>query len=86
MDGDSQLALQLKPRDRYLDGLNRRLGDKLANRMVADPEQVATYLNIIFIARYVERIGDHATNIAEDAFWQEKAEDIRHAFGAVEQE
>ena len=86
VDGDSQLALQLKPRDRYLDGLNRRLGDKLANRMVADPEQVPTYLNIIFIARYLERIGDHATNIAEDAFWQEQAEDIRHTFGAVEEE
>jgi phosphate transport system protein len=86
VDGDSQLALQLKPRDRYLDGLNRRLSDKLTNRMVADPEQVPTYLNIIFIARYLERIGDHATNIAEDAFWQEQAEDIRHTFGAVEEE
>ena len=31
----------------------------------------------------LERIGDHATNIAEDAFWQTQAEDIRHTFGAV---
>ena len=86
VDGDSQLALQLKPRDRYLDGLNARLSDKLAGRMVADPEQVPAYLNIIFIARFLERIGDHATNIAEDAFWQEQAEDIRHTFGAVEED
>ena len=72
VDGDSQLALQLKPRDRHLDGLNASLGDKLAGRMVADPKQVPTYLNIIFIARFLERIGDHATNIAEDVFWRLK--------------
>jgi phosphate transport system protein len=86
VDGDTQLALQLKPRDRYLDGLNAKLSDKLAGRMVADPTQVPAYLNIIFIGRFLERIGDHATNIAEDAFWQEQAEDIRHTFGAVEEE
>jgi len=86
VDGDSQLALQLKPRDRHLDGLNARLSDKLAGRMVADPKQVPTYLNIIFIARFLERIGDHATSIAEDAFWQEQAEDIRHTFGAVKED
>jgi len=72
VDGDSQLALQLKPRDRHLDGLNASLSDKLAGRMVADPKQVPTYLNIIFIARFLERIGDHATNIAEDVFWRLK--------------
>ena len=83
VDGDAQLALQLKPRDRHLDGLNARLSDKLADRMVADPEQVPTYLNIIFIARFLERIGDHATNIAEDAFWQEQAEDIRHTLAPL---
>jgi len=86
VDGDSNLALQLKPRDRYLDMLNADLNDKLMGRMTADPEQVPTYLNIIFIARALERVGDHATNIAEDAFWQEVAEDIRHTFGAVKEE
>jgi phosphate transport system protein len=86
VDGDSNLALQLKPRDRYLDTLNAGLNDKLMERMAIDPEQVPTYLNIIFIARSLERIGDHATNIAEDAFWQEVAEDIRHTFGAVKEE
>jgi phosphate transport system protein len=54
--------------------------------MGTDPEQVPTYLNIIFIARAFERIGDHATNIAEDAFWREQAEDIRHTFGAAKEE
>jgi phosphate transport system protein len=86
VDGDSKLALELKPRDRYLDTLNAALNDKMMERMAADPEQVPAYLNIIFIARSLERVGDHATNIAEDAFWQEHAEDIRHTFGAVKEE
>ena len=82
-DGDSELARQLKPRDRELDALNSALNDKMMERMAADPEQVPVYLNLVFIARALERIGDHATNIAEDAFWQAHAEDIRHTFGAV---
>jgi phosphate transport system protein len=86
VDGDAELALQLKPRDRYLDTLNSGLNDKLAERMGIDPDQVPTYLNIIFIARAFERIGDHATNIGEDAFWREQAEDIRHTFGAAKEE
>jgi phosphate transport system protein len=86
VDGDAELALELKPRDRNLDVLNSALSDKLAERMVAEPDQVLAYLNIIFIARAFERIGDHATNIAEDAFWREQAEDIRHTFGAAREE
>jgi len=86
VDGDADLALQLKPRDRYLDTLNSGLNDKLAERMGTDPDQVPTYLNIVFIARALERIGDHATNIGEDAFWREQAEDIRHTFGAAQEE
>jgi phosphate transport system protein len=86
IDGDIELALQLKPRDRQLDALNAQLNDRLTERMGADPEQVPSYLDIIFVARALERIGDHATNIAEDAFWQAQAEDIRHTFGAVKEE
>src|SRR6516165_12464321 len=61
VDGDSNLALQLKPRDRYLDTLNADLNNRMMERMTVDPEQVPTYLNIIIIARALERIGDHAT-------------------------
>ena len=86
IDGDSELALRLKPRDRELDGLNAELNDRLTERMGLNPEQVPSFLDIIFIARALERIGDHATNIAEDAFWQAQAEDIRHTFGAVKEE
>ena len=84
-DGDSELARQLKPRDRELDALNSALNDRMMERMAVDPEQVPVYMNLVFVARALERIGDHATNIAEDAFWQAHAEDIRHTFGAVKE-
>jgi phosphate transport system protein len=82
VDGDTELAISLKPRDRTVDILNTEVNDKLAERMASDPERVPVYLNLIFIARALERVGDHATNIAEDAFWQEQAEDIRHTHRA----
>jgi phosphate transport system protein len=81
IESDSRLALQLKPRDLHLDELNANLNDKLTERMRTDPERVSTYLHIIFIGRALERIGDHATNIAEDAFWVEYVQDIRHTYG-----
>ena len=78
-DADADLALTIKPRDRQLDEMNRQLAAKMTERMAADSEQVRSYLDLIFIARNLERIGDHATNIAEDAIYAAQARDIRHA-------
>jgi phosphate transport system protein len=86
VDGDVALALQLKPRDRHLDALNADLNERLTERMAADPERVRIFMHIIFIARALERIGDHATSIAEDAFWVEQAEDIRHTYAPKKEE
>ncbi|PYI86606.1 MAG: hypothetical protein DMF09_01165 [Verrucomicrobia bacterium] len=61
-----------------LDDLNRAASRKLIERMAQDPEQLRGYLNLIFIGRCLERVGDHATNIAEDAVYAAAAEDIRH--------
>jgi phosphate transport system protein len=46
--------------------------------MAEDPAQLRGYLNLMFIARCLERVGDHATNIAEDSVYAVAAEDIRH--------
>jgi len=46
-----------------------------------DSELVASYVDLVFVARGLERIGDHATNIAEDSFWRDQATDIRHTYG-----
>lgn len=47
-------------------------------RVDQDPEQLRGYLNLMFIAGHLERVGDHATNIGEDAVYAAAAEDIRH--------
>ena len=43
-----------------------------------DSSHVKTYLHLIFIVRSIERVGDHAVNIAEDGIFVESAADIRH--------
>ena len=75
---DVQLGCAVVARDEVLDELNRQASDKLVERMARDPDQLRGYLNLIFVGRCLERVGDHATNIAEDAVYAANAEDIRH--------
>jgi phosphate transport system protein len=75
---DVPLAMAIIPRDEELDEMNATLQKQLIDCMARDPEQLRGYLNLIFIARCMERVGDHATNIAEDAVYAAAAEDIRH--------
>lgn len=77
-DGDLELARSLKARDRELDVLNNDIADRLIVHMQEDPQSVQGYLNLIFIARALERIGDQCTNMAEDVVYAISAEDIRH--------
>ena len=83
-DRDLDLAMELKPRDRQLDQANRELSQQMTDLAQKDPAQIQVYLDIIFIARNMERIGDHATNIAEDAVYVKAAQDVRHSFGAAQ--
>ncbi len=75
---DEQAARAIVPRDNVLDKMNAQVGRQLIEQMARDPEQLRGYLNLMFIARHLERVGDHATNIAEDAVYATAAEDIRH--------
>src|SRR5436853_277581 len=75
---DVDLGRAVVPRDQRLDELNHAASRKLIERMAQDPEQLRGYLNLIFVGRCLERVGDHATNIAEDAVYAAAAEDIRH--------
>ena len=76
--GDVDLARSVVPRDEALDDMNRMAGRRLTERMAQDPGQLRGYLNLIFVSRCLERVGDHATNMAEDAVYALAAEDIRH--------
>jgi len=75
---DVQLGRAVVSRDDKLDELNRVTSRRLIDRMAQTPDQLRGYLNLMFIARHLERVGDHATNIAEDAVYAAAAEDIRH--------
>jgi len=77
-ESDCALAQALKLRDKQLDALTTDIGEKLVARATADSENVPSYLDLIFVGRALERVGDHATNIAEDSFWRDQATDIRH--------
>jgi phosphate transport system protein len=75
---DVDLGRAVVARDKDLDLMNKRASRRLTDRMAEDPKQLRGYLNLIFISRCLERVGDHATNIAEDAVYAAAAEDIRH--------
>jgi phosphate transport system protein len=82
---DVQLARSVVPRDQALDDMNSSASRRLIERMAEDPGQLRGYLNLIFISRCLERVGDHATNMAEDAVYAAAAEDIRHQHSALEE-
>jgi len=80
---DVDLGRAVVARDKDLDYMNKMANRKLTERMAQDPKQLRGYLNLIFISRCLERVGDHATNIAEDAVYAAAAEDIRHQTAAA---
>ena len=75
---DVDLGCAVVGRDEELDELNHEASRKLIEQMAHDPDQLRGYLNLIFVGRCLERVGDHATNIAEDAVYAAAAQDIRH--------
>jgi len=78
-----ELARSVCSRDKDLDDMNREANRKLTVRMMEDSEQLRGYFNLLMVSRALERVGDHATNIAEDAVYAAAAEDIRHTNLAV---
>jgi phosphate transport system protein len=82
-DGDVALARTLRERDREIDDMNRQIADDLTAKMAEQADRIPDYLQLLFIARHLERVGDHAKNIAEDAVYATEAEDIRHPDNAL---
>jgi len=75
---DVDLGRAVVARDKDLDHMNKMANRRLTDRMAQDPKQLRGYLNLIFISRALERVGDHATNIAENTVYAAAAEDIPH--------
>ncbi len=78
LDADPQVADSVLVMDDEIDAMNLEAYDKLMNLMQQDPKVSLQALNAIVIARNLERIADHATNIATDVIFWIRGADVRH--------
>jgi phosphate transport system protein len=75
---DTRLAQHVLEQDDYLDALKTQIFRELLTYMIENPTTVEPALDLILISRHLERIGDHATNVAEDVIFMVEALDVRH--------
>lgn len=78
---DAGLALEVCRSDDEVDGLYKQLFRELLTYMMEDKKYVSRALHLLLISRNLERIADHATNIAEDVIYYVEGKDIRHSAG-----
>ena len=75
---DPVAARAMIPRDREVDALNKDIHRMLVQYMMENPEAIGRCLHIMVVSKSLERIADHATNVAEDVVYLCEAQDIRH--------
>ena len=75
---DIDLARDIFERERKVDKVYQSALRSLATFMIEDPRNIGSVLNIVWIARSLERVGDHATNIAEYVIYLVQGVDVRH--------
>jgi len=83
MAGDAELAQAVLIMDDVVDRMNKEVFVSMASLMRSNPAVVDRALGAVVVARNLERIADHATNIAEDVIYWVKGKDVRH--GAIQQ-
>jgi len=75
---DAELAAAVLPADDDVDALRNRIYDELKEIMQQNPGVVSPAVDLMFVARNLERIADHATNISEDVIYLVRGVDVRH--------
>lgn len=75
---DPAAARAVIPRDKEVDALNKTFHDLLARQMVEHPDTIKRCLHWMVVSKSIERIADHATNIAENVVYLYEGRDIRH--------
>jgi len=75
---DAELARRIIERDDVVDKVNAAMYHVIYDRIKEDPEQVEPLLHVLSSARYLERVADHATNIAEDVIYMAEGTIVRH--------
>jgi phosphate transport system protein len=76
--GDDALAIKVCQDDQVVDDLNEQIQRELLTFMMADPGTIARGIKVNYISKCLERIADHATNVAEMVIFMVKGKDIRH--------
>jgi len=76
---DTTKARAIVPRDKEVDLLNKQLHRELSSYMVERPSTISRCLNLMVVSKSLERVADHATNIAEEVVYLYEARDIRHS-------
>jgi phosphate transport system protein len=79
MRDDAELANEVCSRDDEVDGLNYQIYRELLSYMAEDPTTIARATRVLFVSKYLERVADHATNIAEMVVFMVNGRTIRHA-------
>ena len=81
LHADTAKAVAVVKRDKEVDAINKQLYRELSSYMVEQPGTITRALELMFISKGLERIADHATNIAEEMVFLSDAQDIRHDAG-----
>jgi phosphate transport system protein len=76
---DAELARQVIPEDNKVDSLKNQVFRELLTFMMEDPRTIPRAIRLILVSRHLERIADHATNIAEMVVFLVEGKNIRHA-------
>jgi phosphate transport system protein len=81
---DVEPARSVLTRDDKIDALKDQIFREVLTFMISDPSSIQRALELIPISRHLERIGDHATNIAENVIYLVQGKDIRHHIEKVQ--
>lgn len=75
---DTRLADQVRDMDNAVDDMKNKFYDRIKEEIKTHPENTGKLINLLLISRHLERIADHATNIAEEVIYMKKGEIVRH--------
>ena len=78
VDSDADLAEKIIFNDKLVDAMYEQVFRKMLTYMLEDPRSISRALKLIFIAKHLERVGDHSANIAEMVVFLVRGQDIRH--------
>ena len=78
VDGDTTKAEAVIKEDDLLDALYHKLFNELLGLMMEDPRNIRRATSLMFVAKQLERLGDHATNVAEMVIFMVRGTDVRH--------